>query len=61
MIKWMIKQGRQLDHLAADIDAAVDSLPTTWSIITGAIKWRDANFAFAQLRRQRTHTPWPPP
>jgi hypothetical protein len=30
-------------------------------VITGAIKWGDANFAFAQLRRQRTHTPWPPP
>jgi uncharacterized protein (TIGR02391 family) len=29
-------------------------------IITEAIKWGDANFAFAQLRRQRTHTPWPP-
>jgi AAA domain len=31
------------------------------SVITEAIKWGDANFAFAQLRRQRTHTPWPPP
>jgi hypothetical protein len=30
-------------------------------IITGAIKWGDANFAFAQLRRLITHTPWPPP
>jgi WhiB family transcriptional regulator, redox-sensing transcriptional regulator len=30
-------------------------------IITGAIKWGDANFAFAQLRRLRAHTPWPPP
>jgi hypothetical protein len=30
MINRMIKQGRQLDHLAAaDIDAAVDSLPAT--------------------------------
>ena len=34
-----------------------------WSehVITGAIKWGDANFAFAQLRRLRAHTPWPPP
>jgi hypothetical protein len=30
-------------------------------VITGAIKWGDANFAFAQLRRLRAHTPWPPP
>jgi hypothetical protein len=30
-------------------------------LITEAIKWGDANFAFAQLRRQRTHTSWPPP
>jgi hypothetical protein len=29
----MIKQGRQLDHLAAaDLDAAVDSPPATWWI-----------------------------
>jgi hypothetical protein len=31
MINRMIKQGRQLDHMsAADLDAAVDSLPATW-------------------------------
>jgi len=30
-------------------------------IITGAIKWGDANFAFPQLRRLSGHTPWPPP
>jgi hypothetical protein len=30
------------------------------AVITGAIKWGDANFAFAQLRRLRVHTPWPP-
>ena len=29
--------------------------------ITGAIKWGEANSAFAQLRRLRAHTPWPPP
>jgi hypothetical protein len=29
-------------------------------LITGAIKWVDANFAFAQPRRLRSHTPWPP-
>ena len=30
-------------------------------LITGAIKWGDANFAFSQLRRLRARTPWPPP
>jgi hypothetical protein len=31
MIKWMIKQGRQLEHLtAADLDSAVDLHPPTW-------------------------------
>jgi hypothetical protein len=30
-------------------------------VITGAIKWGDANFAFVHLRRLRGHTPWPPP
>jgi hypothetical protein len=31
MIKRMIKQGRQLDHLtAADLDSAVDPPPPTW-------------------------------
>jgi hypothetical protein len=30
-------------------------------IITGAIKWGDANFAFAQVRRLRAHIPWSPP
>jgi hypothetical protein len=31
MIKWMIKQGRQLDRLtAADLDSAVDPHPPTW-------------------------------
>jgi hypothetical protein len=31
------------------------------ALITGAIKWGDANFVFEQLRRLRAHTPWPPP
>jgi len=31
MIKRMIKQGRQVDHLtAADLDSAVDPHPPTW-------------------------------
>jgi hypothetical protein len=31
MIKWMIKQSRQLDRLtAADLDSAVDPHPPTW-------------------------------
>jgi hypothetical protein len=31
MIKWMIKQGRQVDDMAAaDLDAAVDPPPPTW-------------------------------
>jgi protein gp37 len=30
-------------------------------VITGAIKWGDANFAFRQLRRLSGHTLWPPP
>ena len=33
----------------------------TLGVITGAIKWGDANFAFVQLRRLRGHTLWPPP
>jgi hypothetical protein len=34
---------------------------TDWQlIITGAIKWGDANFVFPQLRRLRGHTLWPP-
>jgi hypothetical protein len=33
MINRMIKQGRQLDHLAAaDLEAAVDPPPPTWWI-----------------------------
>jgi hypothetical protein len=50
---------------ATDLDS--HRLPLLWvgfvaaSLITGAIKWGDANFAFAQLRRLRAHTPWPPP
>ena len=28
-------------------------------VITGAIKWSDANFAFPQLRRLMGHTVWP--
>jgi hypothetical protein len=31
------------------------------ALITGAIKWGDANFAFPQVRRLRRHTLWPPP
>ena len=31
-----------------------------WEVITGAIKWVDANFAFPQLRRLSGHTPWLP-
>ena len=34
--------------------------PVRASLITGAIKWGDANFAFPQLRRLSGHTPWPP-
>jgi hypothetical protein len=30
MIKRMIKQGRQVDDMAADLDAAVDPPPPTW-------------------------------
>src|SRR5215216_7095631 len=30
------------------------------AVITGAIKWGDANFALAQLRHLRGHTLWPP-
>jgi hypothetical protein len=29
--------------------------------ITGAIKWSDANFAFVQANRLRSHTLWPSP
>jgi hypothetical protein len=36
-------------------------LDKTFGLITGAIKWGDANFAFVQLRCLRGHTPWPPP
>jgi hypothetical protein len=28
------------------------------AVITGAIKWSDANFAFVQVRRLTSHTPW---
>jgi hypothetical protein len=31
------------------------------AVITGAIKWGDANFALPQLKRLSGHTPWPPP
>jgi hypothetical protein len=31
------------------------------SVITRAIKWGDAIFAFSQVRRPRNHTLWPPP
>jgi hypothetical protein len=31
------------------------------AVTTGAIKWGDAIFAFAQLRRLSGHTLWPPP
>jgi hypothetical protein len=31
------------------------------ALITGAIKWGDANFALVQLRRLRGHTLWLPP
>ena len=30
-------------------------------IITGAIKWSDANFALVQVRGLRSHTLWPSP
>jgi len=33
----------------------------TPSVTTGAIKWGDANSAFAQLRRLSGHTLWPSP
>jgi hypothetical protein len=40
--------------------AVLQSSPTV-TVITGAIKWSDVNFAFPQLRRLSGHTPWPPP
>jgi RNA polymerase sigma-70 factor, ECF subfamily len=58
---------RMLGSLAEADDAVQEAWlrPTTCAatggIITGAIKWGDANFAFGQLRRLRAHTPWPPP
>ena len=35
--------------------------PPTIDVTTGAIKWGDANSAFAQLRRLSGHTLWPSP
>jgi hypothetical protein len=34
---------------------------TPQRVITGAIKWGDAVFALAQVRRLRGHTLWVPP
>jgi predicted AAA+ superfamily ATPase len=42
------------------VDSDIEG-PGSTPVITGAIKWGDANFAFVQLRRLRGHTPWPPP
>jgi hypothetical protein len=47
--------------LAQVTRSAPAALPNCLILITGAIKWGDANFAFAQLRGLRVHTPWPPP
>jgi hypothetical protein len=50
------------------VGGSIPSLPITVqaksglsALITGAIKWGDADFAFLQLRRLRAHTLWPPP
>jgi undecaprenyl pyrophosphate phosphatase UppP len=48
---------RGLDHE----DAARFSFLLATPITTGAIKWGDANSAFAQLRRLSGHTLWPSP
>src|SRR4029450_9293996 len=57
------------DQTALNRNTAQPDLPRpAWTaenrrlaVITGAIKWGDANFAFVQVRRLRAHTPWPPP
>ena len=52
----------RLDYLHACLDEeARREVLGASTLITGAIKWGDANFALAQLRHLRGHTLWPPP
>jgi hypothetical protein len=49
------------EEIELETDSAAVMLRRTAVVITGAIKWGDTNFTFAQLRRLRDHTLWPPP
>jgi hypothetical protein len=59
--RWVTQQARNLLLVLGERDRQVRFHIHDRDVITGAIKWGDADSAFPQLTRLRGHTLWPPP